>query len=68
MLSLKLSDRDKFILIFSLSLQKWKPKGTALQHMVSGLCLDSQTPTGPPVISQCRPQMASQSWEPQIIT
>lgn len=24
--------------------QKWKPKGTALQHMVSGLCLDSQTP------------------------
>uniref|UniRef100_A0A8C4GQY4 Polypeptide N-acetylgalactosaminyltransferase n=1 Tax=Dicentrarchus labrax TaxID=13489 RepID=A0A8C4GQY4_DICLA len=48
--------------------QKWKPKGTALQHMVSGLCLDSQTPTGPPVITQCRPQMASQSWEPQIIT
>ncbi|CAG5866815.1 unnamed protein product [Menidia menidia] len=48
--------------------QKWKPKGTALQHMVSGLCLDSQTPPGPPVITQCRPQMASQSWEPQIIT
>uniref|UniRef100_A0AAQ5XXC4 Polypeptide N-acetylgalactosaminyltransferase n=1 Tax=Amphiprion ocellaris TaxID=80972 RepID=A0AAQ5XXC4_AMPOC len=48
--------------------QKWKPKGPALQHMVSGLCLDSQTPTGPLVISQCRPQMASQSWEPQIIT
>ncbi|XP_018521790.1 polypeptide N-acetylgalactosaminyltransferase 16 isoform X1 [Lates calcarifer] len=48
--------------------QKWKPKGTALQHMVSGLCLDSQTPTGPPVITQCRPQMASQSWEPQVIT
>lgn len=55
-------------LFFSLSLQKWKPKGTALQHMVSGLCLDSQTPTGPPVITQCRPQMASQSWEPQVIT
>uniref|UniRef100_A0AAQ5XCB2 Polypeptide N-acetylgalactosaminyltransferase n=1 Tax=Amphiprion ocellaris TaxID=80972 RepID=A0AAQ5XCB2_AMPOC len=51
-----------------LSLLKWKPKGPALQHMVSGLCLDSQTPTGPLVISQCRPQMASQSWEPQIIT
>ncbi|XP_056282133.1 polypeptide N-acetylgalactosaminyltransferase 16 [Pseudoliparis swirei] len=48
--------------------QKWKPKGPALQHMVSGLCLDSQTPTGPLVITQCRPQMASQSWEPQIIT
>uniref|UniRef100_A0AAX7SHX8 Polypeptide N-acetylgalactosaminyltransferase n=1 Tax=Astatotilapia calliptera TaxID=8154 RepID=A0AAX7SHX8_ASTCA len=48
--------------------QKWKPKGTALQHMVSGLCLDSQTPMGPPVILQCRPQMASQSWEPQVIT
>uniref|UniRef100_A0A8C3G6D0 Polypeptide N-acetylgalactosaminyltransferase n=1 Tax=Cyclopterus lumpus TaxID=8103 RepID=A0A8C3G6D0_CYCLU len=55
---------------FSLSLcvQKWKPKGPALQHMVSGLCLDSQTPMGPLVITQCRPQMASQSWEPQIIT
>lgn len=52
----------------ALSLQKWKPKGTALQHMVSGLCLDSQTPTGPLVITQCRPQVASQSWEPQIIT
>uniref|UniRef100_UPI001A98FB54 LOW QUALITY PROTEIN: polypeptide N-acetylgalactosaminyltransferase 16 n=1 Tax=Gasterosteus aculeatus aculeatus TaxID=481459 RepID=UPI001A98FB54 len=48
--------------------QKWKPKGTALQHVVSGLCLDSQTPTGPLVVTQCRPQMASQSWEPQIIT
>ncbi|XP_028994902.1 polypeptide N-acetylgalactosaminyltransferase 16 [Betta splendens] len=48
--------------------QKWKPKGSALQHMVSGFCLDSQTPTGPPVIAQCRPQVASQSWEPQIIT
>ncbi|XP_062295805.1 polypeptide N-acetylgalactosaminyltransferase 16 [Scomber scombrus] len=48
--------------------QKWKPKGTALQHMVSGLCLDSQTPTGPPVITQCRPQVASQTWEPQVIT
>ena len=52
----------------SLSLQKWKPKGTALQHMVSGLCLDSQTPAGPLVVAQCLPQMASQSWEPQIIT
>ncbi|TNN41291.1 Polypeptide N-acetylgalactosaminyltransferase 16 [Liparis tanakae] len=49
-------------------LAKWKPKGPALQHMVSGLCLDSQTPAGPLVITQCRPQMASQSWEPQIIT
>lgn len=72
MLSVKLTDGDKFLffhLFFSFSLsQKWKPKGTALQHMVSGLCLDSQTPTGPPVITQCRPQMASQSWEPQIIT
>ncbi|KAL6105829.1 galnt16 [Pungitius sinensis] len=48
--------------------QKWKPKGTALQHVVSGLCLDSQAPTGPLVVTQCRPQMASQSWEPQIIT
>ncbi|KAG7509893.1 polypeptide N-acetylgalactosaminyltransferase 16 [Solea senegalensis] len=48
--------------------QKWRPKGPALQHMVSGLCLDSQALTGPPVISQCRPQMASQTWEPQIIT
>uniref|UniRef100_A0A665WBF8 Polypeptide N-acetylgalactosaminyltransferase n=1 Tax=Echeneis naucrates TaxID=173247 RepID=A0A665WBF8_ECHNA len=51
-----------------LSLQKWKPKGTALQHMVSGLCLDSNAPTGPLVITQCRPQMASQTWEPQVIT
>ena len=58
----------KFFPFLSLSLQKWKPKGTALQHMVSGLCLDSQTPTGPLVITQCRPQVASQSWEPQIIT
>lgn len=57
-----------FFLSLSLSLQKWKPKGSALQHLVSGLCLDSQTPTGPPVINQCRPQVASQSWEPQIIT
>ena len=54
--------------IFWFFLQKWKPKGTALQHMVSGLCLDSQTPAGPLVIMQCRPQVASQSWEPQIIT
>ncbi|KAM6969203.1 polypeptide N-acetylgalactosaminyltransferase 16 [Tautogolabrus adspersus] len=48
--------------------QKWKPRGSALQHMVSGLCLDSQTPTGPPVITQCRPQVAGQTWEPQITT
>ncbi|XP_065822734.1 LOW QUALITY PROTEIN: polypeptide N-acetylgalactosaminyltransferase 16 [Labrus bergylta] len=48
--------------------QKWKPRGSALQHMVSGLCLDSQTPTGPPVILQCRPLVAGQTWEPQIIT
>ncbi|XP_060938108.1 polypeptide N-acetylgalactosaminyltransferase 16 [Limanda limanda] len=48
--------------------QKWKPKGSALQHTVSGLCLDSQTPAGPLVVAQCLPQMASQSWEPQIIT
>ncbi|KAK7904532.1 hypothetical protein WMY93_017139 [Mugilogobius chulae] len=48
--------------------QKWKPKGAALQHMVSGLCLDSQSPTSPPVIMQCRPQVASQIWEPQVIT
>ncbi|XP_041703327.1 polypeptide N-acetylgalactosaminyltransferase 16 [Coregonus clupeaformis] len=48
--------------------QKWKPKGPALQHMVSGLCLDSQPPAGPPAITQCRPQLASQVWEPQLIT
>uniref|UniRef100_H3CYV1 Polypeptide N-acetylgalactosaminyltransferase n=1 Tax=Tetraodon nigroviridis TaxID=99883 RepID=H3CYV1_TETNG len=48
--------------------QKWKPKGSVLQHLVSGLCLDSQTPTGPLAITQCRPQAAGQSWEPQIIT
>uniref|UniRef100_H2SDL4 Polypeptide N-acetylgalactosaminyltransferase n=1 Tax=Takifugu rubripes TaxID=31033 RepID=H2SDL4_TAKRU len=48
--------------------QKWKPKGSVLQHLVSGLCLDSQTPMGPLVINPCRPQVASQSWEPQIIT
>lgn len=48
-------------------LQKWRPKGVALQHMVSGLCLDSQIPDGPLVIAQCRPQVAGQSWEPQII-
>ncbi|KAI4797607.1 hypothetical protein KUCAC02_024970 [Chaenocephalus aceratus] len=48
--------------------QKWKPKGTALQHMVGGLCLDSQAPAGPPIITQCRPQLASQTWEPQIIS
>ncbi|XP_062378771.1 polypeptide N-acetylgalactosaminyltransferase 16 isoform X2 [Sardina pilchardus] len=48
--------------------QKWRPKGTALQHMVSGLCLDSQPPAGPPIITQCHPQLASQSWEPQLIT
>ncbi|XP_077477376.1 polypeptide N-acetylgalactosaminyltransferase 16 [Stigmatopora argus] len=48
--------------------QKWKPKGSALQHTVSGLCLDSQNPPGPPVVNQCRPLVASQAWEPQIIT
>ncbi|XP_029114355.1 polypeptide N-acetylgalactosaminyltransferase 16 [Scleropages formosus] len=48
--------------------QKWRPKGPALQHMVSGLCLDSQSPAGPPAITQCRPQLASQSWEPQLAT
>ncbi|KAI1895215.1 hypothetical protein AGOR_G00104010 [Albula goreensis] len=48
--------------------QKWKPKGPAFQHLVSGLCLDSQPPAGPPIISQCRPQLASQSWEPQLLT
>ncbi|XP_042186304.1 polypeptide N-acetylgalactosaminyltransferase 16-like [Oncorhynchus tshawytscha] len=48
--------------------QKWKPKGPALQHMVSGLCLDSQPPAGPPTITQCRSQLASQVWEPQLIT
>ncbi|KAI5616685.1 polypeptide N-acetylgalactosaminyltransferase 16 [Silurus asotus] len=50
------------------SRQRWKPRGPALQHLVSGLCLDSQSPAGPPVIAQCRPQMASQSWEPQLVT
>ncbi|XP_051579185.1 polypeptide N-acetylgalactosaminyltransferase 16-like isoform X2 [Myxocyprinus asiaticus] len=50
------------------SRQKWKPRGPALQHMVSGLCLDSQSASGPPVITQCRPQMASQSWETQLVT
>ncbi|XP_048046479.1 polypeptide N-acetylgalactosaminyltransferase 16 [Megalobrama amblycephala] len=50
------------------SRQKWKPRGPALQHMISGLCLDSQPPSGPPVIAQCRPQVASQSWEPQLVT
>ncbi|XP_076834582.1 polypeptide N-acetylgalactosaminyltransferase 16 [Brachyhypopomus gauderio] len=50
------------------SRQKWKPRGPALQHMISGLCLDSQPPAGPPITMQCRPQMASQSWEPQLVT
>ncbi|XP_050989194.1 polypeptide N-acetylgalactosaminyltransferase 16 [Labeo rohita] len=50
------------------SRQKWKPRGPALQHMISGLCLDSQPPSGPPLIAQCRPQVASQSWEPQLVT
>ncbi|XP_064811640.1 polypeptide N-acetylgalactosaminyltransferase 16-like [Oncorhynchus masou masou] len=48
--------------------QKWKPKGSILQHVVSGLCLDSQLSVGPPAITQCRPQLASQVWEPQLIT
>ncbi|XP_023807431.1 polypeptide N-acetylgalactosaminyltransferase 16 isoform X1 [Oryzias latipes] len=48
--------------------QKWKPKGTALLHMVSGLCLDSQTPAGPLAVAQCRPLLASQVWEPQVVT
>nr|XP_061843619.1 polypeptide N-acetylgalactosaminyltransferase 16-like [Nerophis lumbriciformis] len=48
--------------------QKWKPKGSALQHAVSGFCLDSQGSPGPPVVAQCRPQVASQAWEPQVIT
>ncbi|XP_008312233.1 polypeptide N-acetylgalactosaminyltransferase 16 [Cynoglossus semilaevis] len=47
--------------------QRWKPRGSSLQHMVSGLCLDSLSQAGPPVISQCRPHVASQSWEPQLI-
>ncbi|TRZ04359.1 hypothetical protein DNTS_015171 [Danionella cerebrum] len=50
------------------SRQKWKPRGPALQHMISGLCLDSQLPSGPPAITQCRPQVASQSWNPQLVT
>ena len=57
-----------FTLFFFPPVQKWKPKGPALQHIVSGLCLDSQPPAGPPVITQCHPQLASQSWEPQLIT
>ncbi|KAL0969485.1 hypothetical protein UPYG_G00227920 [Umbra pygmaea] len=48
--------------------QKWKPKGPSLQHMVSGLCLDSLPPAGPPAITLCRPQLASQVWEPQLIS
>uniref|UniRef100_A0A3P9GY61 Polypeptide N-acetylgalactosaminyltransferase n=1 Tax=Oryzias latipes TaxID=8090 RepID=A0A3P9GY61_ORYLA len=48
--------------------QKWKPKGTALLHMVSGLCLDSQTPAGPLAVAQCRPLLASQVWEPQVVS
>lgn len=54
--------------LFSCPPQKWKLKSSVLQHHVSGLCLDSQTPMGPLVINQCRAQLASQSWEPQIIT
>lgn len=50
------------------SRQKWKPRGPALQHMISGLCLDSQPPSGPPLVTQCRPQVSSQSWEPQLVT
>ncbi|KAK1793611.1 hypothetical protein P4O66_011995 [Electrophorus voltai] len=50
------------------SRQKWKPRGPALQHVISGLCLDSQPPVGPPITTQCRPQMASQSWEPKLVT
>ncbi|XP_016133787.1 polypeptide N-acetylgalactosaminyltransferase 16-like [Sinocyclocheilus grahami] len=50
------------------SRQKWKARGPALQHMISGLCLDSQPPSGPPLAAQCRPQVASQSWEPQLVT
>uniref|UniRef100_A0A671PEX6 Polypeptide N-acetylgalactosaminyltransferase n=1 Tax=Sinocyclocheilus anshuiensis TaxID=1608454 RepID=A0A671PEX6_9TELE len=50
------------------SRQKWKPRGSSLQHMISGLCLDSQPPSGPPLVAQCRPQVASQSWEPQLVT
>ncbi|XP_058606343.1 polypeptide N-acetylgalactosaminyltransferase 16 isoform X2 [Onychostoma macrolepis] len=50
------------------SRQKWKPRGPALQHMISGLCLDSQPPSGPPLVAQCRPQVTSQSWEPQLVT
>ncbi|XP_071238337.1 polypeptide N-acetylgalactosaminyltransferase 16-like [Salvelinus alpinus] len=48
--------------------QKWKPIGPTLQHVGSGLCLDSQLSVGPPAITQCRPQLASQVWEPQLIT
>ncbi|XP_048831399.1 polypeptide N-acetylgalactosaminyltransferase 16 [Brienomyrus brachyistius] len=48
--------------------QKWRPKGPALQHMVSGLCLDSQLPAGPIATLQCHHQLASQSWEPQLAT
>uniref|UniRef100_A0A3B3S2N2 Polypeptide N-acetylgalactosaminyltransferase 16 n=1 Tax=Paramormyrops kingsleyae TaxID=1676925 RepID=A0A3B3S2N2_9TELE len=48
--------------------QKWRPKGPALQHMVSGLCLDSQLPPGPIATLQCHHQSASQSWEPQLAT
>lgn len=62
---MKLADTLRLAVL--VSLQKWRPKGVALQHTVSGLCLDSQTPAGPPVIAQCRPQVAGQSWEPQII-
>ncbi|XP_062863407.1 polypeptide N-acetylgalactosaminyltransferase 16 [Trichomycterus rosablanca] len=50
------------------SRQRWKTRGPALQHLISGLCLDSQPPAGPPIIAQCRPQLASQSWEPHLLT
>lgn len=46
---------------FSVFLQKWKMKGSFIQHFVSGLCLENQT--GRVVTNPCQAGVPGQQWE-----
>lgn len=45
----------------SVSSQKWKMKGSFIQHFVSGLCLENQT--GRVVTNPCQADVPGQQWE-----
>ncbi|XP_078089752.1 polypeptide N-acetylgalactosaminyltransferase 16-like [Mustelus asterias] len=51
--------------------QKWKLKGSSIQHLITGACLDSQvTKTEPSRVgtTSCRPELSSQQWERLQVT